>query len=276
MTIRNMCLDDLRLVLNWAAAEGWNPGLNNAEAFYAADPDGFFLNEVDGTPAAAISVVNHNDQFAFSGLYICRPEFRGRGYGMEVWKAGMGHAGVRCVGLDGVPDQQTNYVRSGFARHGQTVRYKGSLNVAAAAQGFVADASDLETIIMADNEATGYSRYNFAKKWFEATKTRQTILLPTDLSDIAFATFRQCEDGVKVGPFQANTIAQAEALLASCPKEMAVGPIFLDVPDTSQDLAAFLVRRGFLPAFETARMYSSAPPRGAPPDFYSVASLEVG
>ncbi|NIP17093.1 MAG: N-acetyltransferase, partial [Xanthomonadales bacterium] len=47
--------DELDTVLDWAAAEGWNPGLEDADAFYRADPDGFFIAEVDGAPAAAIS-----------------------------------------------------------------------------------------------------------------------------------------------------------------------------------------------------------------------------
>ena len=73
---RTMSLDELRVVLDWAAEEGWNPGLDDAEAFHAADPEGFFLAIDKGTPVAAISVVNHSDNFAFLGLYLCRPEYR--------------------------------------------------------------------------------------------------------------------------------------------------------------------------------------------------------
>ena len=40
MTVRLMTLADLAMVLDWAAAEGWNPGLDDAAAFLAADPEG--------------------------------------------------------------------------------------------------------------------------------------------------------------------------------------------------------------------------------------------
>ena len=73
MTVRQMSLAELELIIGWAADEGWNPGLEDASAFYAADPDGFFLKEVDGQAVAAVSVVNHSDDFAFLGLYLCRP-----------------------------------------------------------------------------------------------------------------------------------------------------------------------------------------------------------
>jgi len=42
--------DELNLALEWAAAEGWNPGLDDAKCFYAADPNGFFLGELAGEP----------------------------------------------------------------------------------------------------------------------------------------------------------------------------------------------------------------------------------
>ena len=70
---RRMTLADLETVLEWAADEGWNPGVEDAEAFLAADPEGFFVTEDDGVPVAAISVVNHSPDFAFLGLYLCRP-----------------------------------------------------------------------------------------------------------------------------------------------------------------------------------------------------------
>ena len=40
-TIQPMTREDLRLAVEWAAAEGWNPGLHDVDCFYAADPSGF-------------------------------------------------------------------------------------------------------------------------------------------------------------------------------------------------------------------------------------------
>ena len=83
ITFRNARPTELVLVLDWAASEGWNPGLDDAAAFFAADPDGFFVAEdPSGEILAAISVVNHSDDFAFLGLYILRPEYRGQGIGL--------------------------------------------------------------------------------------------------------------------------------------------------------------------------------------------------
>src|SRR6478735_2002601 len=94
-TIRSMTGDDLALALDWAAAEGWNPGLGDANAFRAEDPDGFLMAFVGEEPAAAISVVRYGEAFAFLGLYIAAPAFRGQGIGWRLWQAGLAHAGNR-------------------------------------------------------------------------------------------------------------------------------------------------------------------------------------
>ena len=41
MNIRLMTRDELDTLVDWAACEGWNPGLDDAEVFWATDPEGF-------------------------------------------------------------------------------------------------------------------------------------------------------------------------------------------------------------------------------------------
>src|SRR5947199_2727116 len=130
--IRTMRPDEIALAADWAAAEGWNPGLADAACFATGDPGGFLIGELDGAPAATISCVNYDARFAFLGFYIVRPDLRGRGYGLRIWKAGMAHAGDRTVGLDGVVAQQENYRKSGFKLAYANIRYGGVLATPAA------------------------------------------------------------------------------------------------------------------------------------------------
>ena len=125
LAVRRMTEADLALALEWAAAEGWNPGLHDARSFYAADPQGFLLAELDGAPAGSVSAVRYGADFGFLGLYIVRPEFRGRGFGLKLWRAALDHLGDRIVGLDGVVAQQGNYRRSGFALAFRNIRQRG-------------------------------------------------------------------------------------------------------------------------------------------------------
>lgn len=109
LVLRTASIAEVKMMLDWAAGEGWNPGLDDASVFHATDPEGFFIAERDGTPVASISVVNHTDDFAFLGFYICRPECRGQGIGLGLWHHALAHAGPRTVGLDGVAAQEANY-----------------------------------------------------------------------------------------------------------------------------------------------------------------------
>ena len=113
--IRPMRREELDIAVDWAALEGWNPGLGDAEAFYAADPGGFWIGLLDGEPIASISAVAYDDAFAFVGFYIVLPEFRGRGFGLAIWQQALARVQGRNIGLDGVPAQQANHERSGFS-----------------------------------------------------------------------------------------------------------------------------------------------------------------
>src|SRR5204862_5313533 len=57
--IRVMRPDEISTAVDWAATEGWNPGLADASCFAVADPQGFLIGELDGSPAATVSCVNY-------------------------------------------------------------------------------------------------------------------------------------------------------------------------------------------------------------------------
>ena len=88
----------MQLLADWAAVEGWNPGLDDADCFYAADPDGFMIGLLDEEPIAALSTVRYGETFAFIGFYLVRPDYRGQGYGLQLWKAGLAHLQGRTIG----------------------------------------------------------------------------------------------------------------------------------------------------------------------------------
>src|SRR3954447_23165251 len=126
LVITQATLADWPVISGWAADEGWNPGLSDGPAFFAQDPEGFFLGLIDGEPVSAISVVNYGTDYAFLGCYLVRPDLRGRGHGLTTWKTALAHAGTRTIGLDGVVAQQDNYRRSGFELAHRTVRFTGT------------------------------------------------------------------------------------------------------------------------------------------------------
>ena len=276
MTIQAMSFDDLKIVLGWAADEGWNPGLDDAPAFLAADPAGFLIKKVDGEPVAAISVVNHSPNFAFLGLYICKPDHRGHGHGLDVWQAGIAHAGARTIGLDGVHAQQDNYARSGFVKAGSTVRYAGVFKAVSDPRIRPATPAELRGLVIRDAKTTGINRSAFSKAWLSQTQNRKTLVLTNGAKVNGFATFRRCGTGAKIGPLQATNEADTLSLIASNPFVGPNEPVFVDVQDARSPLCQLLEEQHFAPTFKTARMYKGSRPEADPTRYQAVATMELG
>lgn len=273
---KTMDQTELRAVLSWASDEGWNPGISDAEAFHAADPQGFFLTSIDRTPVAAISVVNHDAENAFLGLYICRPEWRAQGLGMATWQKALEHAGTRSIGLDGVPDQESNYRVSGFVKTGSSLRNEGRITGKPSRDVRPAMASDTEGLIRLDALANGFARPNFMTAWLtEVPQKRATRVLERDGEICGFATWRACQTGTKIGPVVASDTSSALELIADIAELRPEGPLIIDVPDQNTELLREFEIAGFTIPFVTARMY-----RGAVPvtgnSLQAIATMELG
>src|SRR3984885_7848 len=167
LRIRLMRPDEISIAVNWAAAEGWNPGLADDACFAATDPEGFFIGELDGAPVATVSCVNYGASFAFLGFYIVREDLRGRGYGLRIWNAAIAHAGPRVIGLDGVVAQQQNYRRSGFELAYANVRYSGTVAAPDAPQAGVIALAEVPLAAVEAYDATVFPapRPAFLRAW---------------------------------------------------------------------------------------------------------------
>ena len=53
-----------RIAVEWAAKEGWNPGIYDAPCFYGTDPKGFFAGFFGEEPIACISAVAYDPDLA--------------------------------------------------------------------------------------------------------------------------------------------------------------------------------------------------------------------
>ncbi|MDB5585046.1 MAG: GCN5-related N-acetyltransferase [Devosia sp.] len=263
--IRNLDLGGIATLLEWAAGEGWNPGLNDAPAFQAADPNGFFGVFVDGAMAAGISAVCHDAHFGFIGLYICHPDWRGQGHGKAVWEAGMAYLGNRTIGLDGVPEQQANYASMGFAAAYDTVRMSGRLLATAAPL----PAASLGLVRELEYQCFPASRDAFLTSWL-TSPNQGMVHLAQGIVD-AYAVLRPCRDGSKIGPLFAHNLDAAMDILATLS-----GPVHIDVPAAQTAWLAALTERGFTPSFCTRRMYRGTPPTLHMQSIFGISSLELG
>lgn len=278
-TIKPMTREHLDWVVDWAATEGWNPGLHDADCFYATDPTGFLMGWLDEEAIAAISVVKYGTSFGFLGFYIVRPDFRGQGYGWQLWQAGLATLEGRTVGLDGVVDQQSNYLKSGFQLAYRNIRYEGiSDGAAPPSESAIAPLSSLpmEQIIEYDRPFFPGDRTAFLNCWL--TQPNHTAVgILEESAIVGYGVLRPCRQGYKIGPLFANTPAQAEALFLHLKAQVPSGqPFYLDVPEVNEAAVALAQKYGLNSMFETARMYLPAAPDLPTERIFGVTTFELG
>ena len=274
--IRTMRPDEIALAADWAATEGWNPGLADAACFATVDPGGFLIGEVNGAPAATISCVNYDGRFAFLGFYIVRADLRGSGYGLRIWNAAIAHAGDRVIGLDGVVAQQENYKKSGFRLAYANIRYGGTVPAPAAPPGIVA-LGDVPFAVVEASDATVFPapRPAFLRAWI-GTPGHIGCALMREGRLAGWGVIRPCRQGRKVGPLVADNSAAAEAVLSALLVQAGGGEIFLDVPAVNGEAVALAQSLGLAPVFETARMYTGAIPPLRLERVFGVTTFELG
>ncbi len=273
--MRTLGLEDVSRLVDWAAHEGWNPSPHDAEAFFEADRQGFLGCFVDGELASGIAAVSYGETFGFIGLYITHPKFRGQGFGLKVWNAAMTHLAGRTIGLDGVPAQQSNYMRMGFRKAYDSRRWSGKCTWhAPATNGRVSILPDFSEIGPFDRDFFPTARPAFLRKWI--APPRYAFIARGDKGVRGYVVIRACIEGFKIGPLFACDEETALALLRSCGTVSNGAVVHIDVPETQTSFAFQLEKLGFQPGFETARMYLGTPPQLDMRGIFGITTLELG
>lgn len=277
-TIRPMNRSEIDLAVDWAAEEGWNPGVHDAGSFHAADPEGFLVGLLDGEPVATISAVRYGQDFGFIGFYIVKPTCRGQGYGLRLWNAAMQRLAGRIVGLDGVVAQQDNYRKSGFALAWNNARYEGVGGGAGSADEAIVPLSTLpfDAVAAYDRPFFPDDRQAFLRAWI-GQPGAAALGLVQDGRLAGYGVLRPCRRGAKIGPLFADDPQLAERLFVALKARAPQGvPLFLDIPIPHAAALELVQRHGMTRGFETARMYTGPAPDVPMDRFYGVTSFELG
>lgn len=287
--IRAVPAAEFATAIEWAAAEGWNPGLDDFDAFHAADPQGFYMGYWRGEPVSSISVVRYGAGYGFLGFYIVVPDHRGRGLGLRTWQTALSHLEDRIVGLDGVVDQQDNYRKSGFVLAGRNIRFTGvpqlpqvGANTGPGTNSGVRPiaADDVAAVLAYDRPFFPEDRAAFASAWAAPPAgVHRTGLLATneDGAITGYGVLRQCRSGYKVGPLFADDDAVASTLFRSlCAEAVAGATVSLDVPEDNAAAVRLAEGAGLSPSFETARMYKGRFPDLPLTRTFGITTFELG
>ena len=280
-TIRTMTREELDLAVSWAAGEGWNPGLHDAGAFWAADPQGFVALEEKGEMIGSGSIVSYDGNFGFMGFFIVRAGLRQQGRGAPFWHERVRRLQARlrpgaAIGMDGVFAMQDFYARGGFVFSHRDIRFEGvgrPFPVSERVRPYAAQ--DLDALSEFDRRHFPCARPAFLQAWVQLPES-QTWCCWQDDRLVGYATVRQCVTGYKIGPLFANDESVAQELFLACSNRAQGQPLFLDAPEPHSGAMALAAEHGMREVFGCARMYLGTFPQVHHEGIYGVTSFELG
>jgi GNAT superfamily N-acetyltransferase len=255
--------------VDWADIEGWNPGLDDAERFAAADPGAFLSADDRGETVGTVSCALYGAAYAFIGFYLVREDRRGEGIGTALFDRALARAGDRVIGLDAVLEQEEVYASLGFVLAHRNERWAGTgggerpaglVEVGAAA------------VAAYDAQVFGAPREPFLSAWVRPP----ALAAVRDGAIAGYGVMRRALEGWRIGPLFADDAAIAADLLDGLCAEAPGETVFLDVATGNPQAVALAHAQLDLPVFQTLRMYRGGRPPEATDRIYGVTSFEFG
>lgn len=281
LTFRKLTFPEFETLVSWAAREGWNPGLHDAELFYETDPEGFYGYFEQNTMIGGGSIVSYNGELGFMGFFIVHPEYRAKGIGNDLWLLRRDTLLKRlqpnaAIGMDGVVAMQPFYQKGGFSIAYRDERYeKKGEHFPANPLVQLATAKDEAALFALDLECFGVERKKFLKLWLNPTKSKTFTYTEKDTL-LGFAVMRKCQTGFKIGPLFAENEKVAESLYERCLTEAIEEPVYLDIPLNNKAALSMVNKYKAGYVFECARMYYNIPPKTATAKVFGITSFELG
>lgn len=280
-TYRPLSRAELDVVLDWASAEGWNPGLNDAEAFWAADPEGFYGVELEGELVGSKAIVSYAGELGFKGLFIVKPEHRHKGLGAPFWHWAVQHLRARLkpevsISLDGVFAMQAFYAKGGFVFTHRNLRMEGMGEAGGSEAGLVELSGVPFTEVAAcDRRHFGAPREAFLQRWISPRGGLGVGLMKDGRLD-GMGVVRPCERGYKIGPLFAGNEKDAGQIFDALSARAVGKPLFLDIPECNPAAVALAERHGLKEVFGCARMVLGPKPATPWERIFGVTTFELG
>ena len=281
LTLRLMRKDEAVWLMGVAEDAGWDPGLHDADVYWASDPEAFVGAEIEAELVGGGVLLAPGRTFGSLGHVVVRPEQREAGLQARLWRACLqllcGRLdGGATVAVDGVSRERERYTRAGFRFSHRTIRYE-TVGSTQAQDSRIVAAADVSFARLAayDRRCFPVAREPFLRAWLEAEDS--LALACVDGSVVCgYGIVRRTRTGARVEPLLADDVASAElllqALLGFAPDE----PVFIDVPETNAWAMSLARRRRMHQVSSRGRLYLGPAPRLAESRIFGDTTFELG
>jgi hypothetical protein len=258
--------------------EQWNTCPDDAEAFLALDPTGFFVGELDGVPISFIAAVKY-DTLSFLGLYFVEPSYRGKMYGRKIWDYAWATIHDKVVALDGVETMVDKYKTMNFVKYCPFSGYR--FNTKQFAQQIVENkvepVSDIQAVIQYDKMIFGQDRSTLLKVWLR--KNVSALVVKNENGEICgLGMMRKANEGYRLALY-ANSYQIAHDIIVSHCQSLD-DTVDIDLPHNNKEAMQLLQKYKMQFIDDLTRMlcyHNSALTHSMRIDLiYGITSWEIG
>lgn len=226
LSIRPLRESDTDFAYEMTVREKWNVSKSDVKRMLSYEPNGCFIAEVKGLPAAHVFTVTYGT-VGWIGLLIVKAEYRKKGVATLLTKKAIDyplHRGVETIKLEAVPEIADLYRKLRFLDEYDSLRYIGRGRADVSIQNDSATSFEKERI-------SEIAEFDVA--YFGADRTRVLMSLYQEDPDLCFASYdgskivgyimcRKAEKGYNVGPFVCDPEESqtARGLLAKCMQKL--------------------------------------------------------
>lgn len=264
----------------------WNQLAGDWELFLTLSPEGCRAAVHQAQVVGTVTTVNYQNRFAWVGMVLVDPEFRGQGIGTRLLEEALDILrDLNCVRLDATPQGRPVYQRLNFVDEYELSRMQidvpdSGLPALENEMGVYRPRrltdNDLETASTIDRELFGADRSRLLS-WLLVQAPEYAWLVEERSGIEGYCFGRHGFNFDQIGPIYASSQAGAQALVAACLASTKCNRIILDPLHHSPGWVEWLQRLGFVHQRPFTRMYlgkNSYP--GKPAEQWAILGPEFG
>ena len=229
-------------ILDYCQRMRWVPGKMDDLLTWVAGSQpgaGVYIGSLNGQPVTGIGMFQHNDNYAFVGLYYCEEKHRGKGYGFKTWKVARASLNTEVnLALDAEESAVTLYEREGFKRAWDINFY--DFSVSAALEAYLENVAipegvqvkpckdvDFQKLKLYTEDVIGFTfdRSNILESWISLPTHTSLAAVKENGDIVGFATIRESitldETGYRLAPLLADSSYIARVLLLQLAKKVS-------------------------------------------------------
>ena len=278
LRLRGMEPSDIPHCMRLKDISGWNQTSEDWLQFLKASPEGCFVAETaQGRVVGSATTIVYENRFAWIGMVLVDPEFRGQGIGTQLLVNARDHLDAKqvpCTKLDATPQGKPLYQKLGFHEEYEIERFMLVRHGATAT---------VPVQLKSPHEVLDFDRHVFGADrssillYFAEQSPEFVLVEKGDGGWGGYCFGRKGSKADQLGPWVAQDRISAQRLLEAFLSRSSRELVFVDLVKANRWAESLLTDRGFCFSRALTRMYYGRNLNPGQPDLLcAIAGPEFG